>query len=254
MTGNSDNKFGDKVNVPDDVVRSANEFLQRVLGPIANVSDLLSDKIRFIRYRSAIKTLAAAKEIADKSHIRLTEVSTKFLVPFLEASSLEEEDGELIKKWAALLVSAAEDRNSSFNWCIRILGEIDGRHAKLLESIYDHSRTDRHSDMYTRTLAEREFTQETESLDSNGRDLERVVESWEGYCYLLCEDDIPNTNELHLLGFDDGDVLLQQESLGLVWVFSSWVVCNAKRYYIIRAFISPLGCAFVEACSEKDDQ
>jgi hypothetical protein len=171
-------------------------------------------------------------------------------VPFLESCSVEDEDSDLISKWAALLVFAAQSEHSNLNWCIRILAEIDGHQARLLDSIYHSSRTDRHSDMYTRGLADGEFHGEMESFSRIKDDeLEPALRTWDGYYFLLCEDDIPNTNELQLSGFGDGDSLLQLESLGLLWVFSSWVT-GAKRYYLIRAFITPLGCSFVEACSE----
>ena len=42
----SENQGGINVNVPADVVRDASQFLQRILGPVANAADLLSDKIR----------------------------------------------------------------------------------------------------------------------------------------------------------------------------------------------------------------
>jgi hypothetical protein len=254
MDDNSSKKVGINVNVPDDVVRGANEFLQRILGPIANAADLLSDKLRLIRFRSALKTLRIAKELAENNEIPVGQVPTKFLVPFLENCSVEDEESDLIRKWAALLVSAAQNEKSNLNWCIRILAEIDGRQARVLDSIYSSSRTDRHSDMYTRGLADGEFHSEVESLSrTKGGELQRLVGNWDGYYFLLCEDDIPNTNELHLQGFDDGDSLLQLESLGLLWVFSSWVMIAEKRYYLIRAFISPLGCSFVEACSDDKD-
>jgi hypothetical protein len=245
-------QIGINVGIPDDVVRSANSFLQRLIGPLADAADLLSDKLRYVRFRSALKTLVLAKELLERRNIIEGRVPIKFIVPFLEGCSVEEDDSELIRKWAALLASATENGERNLNWCIRILAEIDGGQALLLDGIYRRSRTDRHSDMYTRGLATYTFDKEVEYFegmrDSNLQELEK----WEGYFFLLSEDDIPNTNELHLSGFGDGDSLLQLESLGLVWVFSSWVVGAEKRYYLVRAYISPLGCSFVEACLEDE--
>jgi hypothetical protein len=97
VVGDSKDRPGINVNVPDDVVRNASDFLQRVLGPVANAADLLSDKLRLIRFRSALKTLTVAKKLAEQHDISLGRVSTKFLVPFLEGCSVEDEESELIR-------------------------------------------------------------------------------------------------------------------------------------------------------------
>jgi hypothetical protein len=58
-------QIGINVGIPDDVVRSANSFLQRLIGPLADAADLLSDKLRYVRFRSALKTLVLAKELLE---------------------------------------------------------------------------------------------------------------------------------------------------------------------------------------------
>jgi len=47
-------QIGINVGIPDDVVRSANSFLQRLIGPLADAADLLSDKLRYVRFQSAL--------------------------------------------------------------------------------------------------------------------------------------------------------------------------------------------------------
>src|ERR1700704_5325898 len=101
------------VHIPDDVVRSANEFLQRIIGPVAQAADLLSDKLRFVRFRSAIKTLEKDRALVEERKVELKELPAKFLVPFLETCSIEDESSELIDRWAALLASAAEDNKKN---------------------------------------------------------------------------------------------------------------------------------------------
>jgi hypothetical protein len=101
-----------KVDVPGDVTRSASNFLQRILGPVAEAIEFLSDKIRFYRFRSAIRTLERAKEITEASGITPKELPLKFLVPFLEDCSLEQEDSPFIEQWAKLLSSASKSAAS----------------------------------------------------------------------------------------------------------------------------------------------
>jgi len=79
------------LKVPVDVTRSAVGFLQRILRPVAEATDFLSDKIRYYRFRSAIRTLERAQEITVQSGITPKELPLKFLVPFLEECSLEED-------------------------------------------------------------------------------------------------------------------------------------------------------------------
>ncbi|MEM7680245.1 MAG: hypothetical protein AAF182_04520, partial [Pseudomonadota bacterium] len=79
-----------KNNLPENVINDASKFLQRLVGPIAEASDLLSDKIRLYRYENAIKTIKRAKEICAENKIEINEIPLAFLVPFLEASSMQE--------------------------------------------------------------------------------------------------------------------------------------------------------------------
>jgi hypothetical protein len=95
-----------KIEVPADVPRDIVGFFKRLAGPLAEATDFLSDKIRYYRFKSAMKTVMRAKEINAQSGISPNEIPLKFLVPFLEDCSLEEEDSPLIEQWAKLLSSA----------------------------------------------------------------------------------------------------------------------------------------------------
>jgi hypothetical protein len=96
-----------KVKVPADVPRDIVGYLKRLGGPIAEAADFLSDKIRYYRFASAMKTLVRAKEINEQTGISPKEIPLKFLVPFLEDCSLEAEESPLIEQWAKLLSSAS---------------------------------------------------------------------------------------------------------------------------------------------------
>jgi hypothetical protein len=237
--------IGLNVSVPDDVVRSANEFLQRIVNPVAEAADLLSDKLRFIRFRSAIRTLRKAKDISEESGIKLQHVPTKFLVPFLETCSVEDETSELIDRWAALLVSAAQHPRRNFNWCIRILGELNSGQARLLDAIYKVSPSSRPSDLYTQGLASYAFTEELGTLETlTLEELDRFLNRQDGYFFFFNEDDIPNTNEFHLEGFEVGEDLLQLEALGLLWVFASWVFISEKKALLHKSIFDAARVGF----------
>jgi len=124
-----------KIDVPADVTRGAVGFLQRVLGPIAEASDFFSDKIRYYRFRSAIKTIERAKVITDQSGIRPQQIPLKFLVPFLEECSYEEEDSALAEQWARLLADASKGYSPLHMAIKDILKNISAAEARMIEQL-----------------------------------------------------------------------------------------------------------------------
>jgi hypothetical protein len=124
------------------------------------------------------------------------------------------------------------------------------------------SPSGRPPDYYTRQLATEGFKLEVDRLSDTNEvtqdALEKFATEQDGLSYVFYEDDIPNTEAFSLEGFEDGEDLLQLESVGLVWVFASWVFTHHhdnhyKKHFYVRAFLSPLGSAFVEACSRNKE-
>jgi hypothetical protein len=128
---------GVKINlkVPEDVTRDTVSFARRILGPVAELGDLFSDKVRFLRFRSAAKTLNRAAEIAKEQGISPKAVPMKFLVPFIEDCSLEEEDSPFIEQWAALLASAAKGFDPLHVAIRDVLKNISSKEAALIEAL-----------------------------------------------------------------------------------------------------------------------
>jgi hypothetical protein len=128
---------GVKVNlkVPEDVTRDTVTFARRILGPLAEIGDLFSDKVRYLRFRSAAKTLNRAAEIAKKNGISPKTIPMKFLVPFIEDCSLEEEDSPFIEQWAALLASASKGFDPLHVAIRDVLKNISAKEAELIGSL-----------------------------------------------------------------------------------------------------------------------
>src|ERR1700730_715931 len=128
---------GVKINlkVPEDVTRDTVSFARRILGPVAELGDLFSDKVRFLRFRSAAKTLNRAAEIATEQGISPKAIPMKFLVPFIEDCSLEEEDSPFIEQWAALLASAAKGFDPLHVAIRDVLKNISSKEAALIEAL-----------------------------------------------------------------------------------------------------------------------
>lgn len=122
--------------VPEDVTREAMGFMQRVLGPVAEIGEFCSDKVRFYRWKSAVRTIEKANEIAQDRNIKPQQVPIKFLVPFLEHCSLEDEESELTEEWAKLLVSASIEFKEKHLIYSGILSRLGPTEAKVLKGFW----------------------------------------------------------------------------------------------------------------------
>lgn len=118
--------------VQNEIARAINTTLG---APLSETSQLIADKVRFLRWKSAIRTLERAREFAS-SHGGLKSCPPlKFFLPFMESCSLEEPNSDLVDGWARLLNSAATDFQPNHLIFSRILKEISSREAKVLAKI-----------------------------------------------------------------------------------------------------------------------
>lgn len=116
--------------------------LDDLFGPsFREVGEYLADKVRFHRYRAAKKIIERARAISGKKELEAPPV--KFLVPFFESSSLEDEESSLIDMWAKLLVDASTDFGSKHIIFMRLLKEMSGQEAALLKALAEDYRGDR---------------------------------------------------------------------------------------------------------------
>lgn len=81
--------------------------LSRLVGaPLSEVGAIITDHVRLLRWKSALKIIQRAQKYADRKHIARSAIPLKFLVPFIEKASLISASAPEIDNWAALLVSA----------------------------------------------------------------------------------------------------------------------------------------------------
>lgn len=125
------------MTLPEPISQGALAFFQKLLGPVGEASEILSDKVRFYRWRSALATLEKARKFAAKNNIKPNEVPLKFLVPFLESCSLEEEGSELEDYWAKILAGAIQDKRRAKNAYIDILKGSTTSEIKVLNLLTD---------------------------------------------------------------------------------------------------------------------
>lgn len=120
----------------DSVEIAVSKALAQSLGSAGTqFSELVADKIRFLRWKSAVKTLDKAKAFSLEYGGLEKTPPLKFFLPFMESCSLEEDDEEIYDLWANLLLDATIDFGPGHLLFIRILKEITSSEAKLLHDI-----------------------------------------------------------------------------------------------------------------------
>ena len=129
-------------HIPVDVTRAKTSAWLTILSPFTNWAGLLGDKLAYKRdllriqqeeSLTAIMRNAAPKLALIKAPIK--PIPVKFLVPFLESASLEDPGSELVRMWANLLVSSAEDYNEDNVYYVRLLSQMSSVQARLFEAI-----------------------------------------------------------------------------------------------------------------------
>lgn len=93
----------------------AKDFLGKLISPtIEEVGLLISDNIKFLRFKNQVKILLKAKDYVEKNNISLKEIPIKILVPLLEKASLEDEE-KLQDKWSNMLVNMVDSETNFQN-------------------------------------------------------------------------------------------------------------------------------------------
>jgi hypothetical protein len=119
---------------------STKAFLDTVFGPAVEIGELARDQIRFIRWKTQVKMFQRAHAFLEKRRIPANRVSMKLLLPLLELSSLEDEDDEeMIERWAGLLANAAAGAGRAATVVPsfpRVLAELSSQEAAILDTLY----------------------------------------------------------------------------------------------------------------------
>lgn len=91
------------------------DFAEKLIGPaVEEVGLLMSDKIKYYRFKNQVKVLIKAKEYVKAKNIDVKVIPTKILVPLLENASLEEQS-EMQDKWALMIGNLADTEQNLQN-------------------------------------------------------------------------------------------------------------------------------------------
>jgi abortive infection alpha-like protein len=134
MTVESPTKLNVDIKVGEDSTKQLVEILKNVLAPGVEVLGAVSDHIRIYRTNAVLKAFKKTAKLAEDANVKLIAPPVKFLFPYIEACSLENDDDELGDLWAELLFSASTKFDNYHHSFVSVLSELTPSAAKLLKS------------------------------------------------------------------------------------------------------------------------
>jgi hypothetical protein len=121
------------------VAGAVGEFIEKLGGFGVETSELIRDHVRFVRAKAQMKMYEKTMAILSARNITPNKVAWKTLFPLLDLSSLEDEnDEEMIDRWASLLANAAAgpERGATVLPSFpRILSELSPEEAAILHTL-----------------------------------------------------------------------------------------------------------------------
>ena len=161
--------------------RSVDKLIDAVVdtfSPATEFAGLLGDAVRLARVEVAANITKRAKKIAKDHGIKLTAPPLKFLVPFYEKSSLEEELS-LHDLWAELLVSASSGENVNTNRYIGIISELSSEHLLALEKVVGICHSNNELQRISGNLYDASFSYVVDRIKKIGRESSNEDELFE---------------------------------------------------------------------------
>lgn len=235
------------------------------LSPATEMLGLLGDAVRLARVSVAAKITRKAAEIGRENGLTLVAPPLKFLVPFFEKASLEEEeDADLLEMWANLLASAGSHYQDRMMRFTSILSEMGSAQVRLFDSIarnYDGVISDVDEaplfyDFHDAALQEEVRRLAAETVDDAIEQMATHV-SRPGVCVEIIQIDPALKNEQ--MTDWNGDPIFSDEitvdlqiltSLGLLqYANTGFVECNAGFMIVSLYSYTELGFHFWQACS-----
>jgi hypothetical protein len=124
-----------KAEVPKESMGRALDALMDIIRPFTEARGLKADNIRLQRAEIAYKIAAKTRETAELEQLEIKPPPVKFLIPFLEKCSLEDQDEELHSRWSTLLTSATTHYESRHLTYVDILTRLSSQELLLLEEV-----------------------------------------------------------------------------------------------------------------------
>jgi hypothetical protein len=114
-------------------------------GAAKELSSYFGDEIRFFHWKNAVRILERAQQFCKKKNLHPKSVPIKFIVPFLESASLEEDatSGILSDMWASLFASAVSSYQARHAVYVDVLKKLSSKDARFIRSLNRKMRAGR---------------------------------------------------------------------------------------------------------------
>mgnify|MGYP001583980110 CR=1 FL=1 len=99
---------------------------------------IISDTVRFWRWKNQIKLIKKAEKIIEDNNLTKQQIPLKVLAPLIENSSYEE-DESMQNRWANLLSNAVTGQVNVTPNFVEILKELSPLEAIMLDKVYDET-------------------------------------------------------------------------------------------------------------------
>lgn len=133
---------GISISVSEKSTEKIVDVLIDTFRPVQHALGMVGDWTESIRReKQAIRTLKASQRIAEEEHKTIEQPPPKFLIPFLNSASLEDESDEGLKeKWATLLVNAGSKPSGIAYFAKTTLATISSDEVNLLDTLVSNSK------------------------------------------------------------------------------------------------------------------
>jgi hypothetical protein len=253
--------------IPPDVTRAKAGAWLDLISPITEWAGLRGDELRHkrdllrLQRESVLTTIVsqARRQLASENK-PIKPVPNKFLVPFLERASLEDDDSELCRRWSDLLVSATTAYDPSMVRFASVLSEIGPGEVDLLvrlvrkcrgtlslEHIEDVPHTFVHG-MLERFIDN--FTAEDESaIKLHGAIIDRFEYPGTVWTFMGIEDwDFSNENWSN----KDEELASNLVSVGVLQLLDGVGGKVGSLYWYGRVYaLTSFGLRFIKACDRQ---
>jgi hypothetical protein len=134
-------KVGVNVEVDKDDARDIVTAIADTFSPVSESLGALGDSFRYYRSRSAIRNFQRTKEIAEKAGITLKAPPVRFLAPYIEFSSLNDENNATLSDmWSALLFEAGTNYSEKQIRFSRLLSEMTEAEARAFQLLCENEK------------------------------------------------------------------------------------------------------------------
>lgn len=253
--------------IPPDVTRARTSAWLDLISPITQWAGLKGDQLRHKRELLRIQQDAVLNRIAESAYkkieaeaLEVEPVPTKFLVPFLERASLEEEESELCDRWADLLVSAATGYDPSMIRFAAVLAEIGPGEVGFLNRIVREPRGTRNLShiedvpfVFVPNVLNRSISSEVSPQRSEKKLFQALLESFEYpgtvWPFIAVEDwdfDNPTWSQ------KDDAIASNLVSLGILHLIEAIEGELGKFHWYGRVYaLTSFGVRFILACDRS---